>query len=120
MNNQRGLFCQKLKTTREVPQHLTDTDTIKLACRGWGGGCCATQACRWRTTHQRRLRAAVGGLVVREEQRVLGEHGHGSQHERHKQVDMDVVPRAVEPPANAHTHTHRGMLRSVFTEGVGV
>lgn len=74
--------------------------------------------CLW--GHQRGLRAAVRVFVVGEEQGVFGQHGHGSQHERHKQVQMDVVPRAVEPPVHTHTHTRRGMLRSVFIDSVRV
>ena len=71
-----------------------------------------------RKSHQRWLCAAVCGFIIWEEQHVLGEHGHGSQHERHKQVQVDVVSSAVKPPASTHTHTHTKMWLSVFMEGV--
>lgn len=67
-------------------------------------------------SHQWRLHAAVCGFIIWEEQRVLGEHSHGSQHERHKQVQVDVVSRTMKPPAR--THTHRRMWLSVFIECV--
>lgn len=62
--------------------------------------------------HQRRLRAAVGGFLVREQQRVFGHHGDGSQHERHEQVQMDVVPRAVEPPARTWESAEKCVYRA--------
>lgn len=67
--------------------------------------------------HQRRLRAAVGGLILWEEQRVFGQHGDGSQHERHKQVHMDVVPGAVQPPA--HKDVEKCVYRARGREATG-
>lgn len=70
---------------------------------------------RWRSTlvsHQRWLRAAVGCFLVREQQRVFGHHGDGSQHEGHEQVQMDVVPRAVEPPARTWESVEKCVYRA--------
>lgn len=37
---------------------------------------------------------------------VLDENRHGFQDERHEQMDVDVVPGAVQLPVGADTHTH--------------
>lgn len=41
---------------------------------------------------------AVGGIVGGEEHGILDEVGQGTQDEGHKQVHVDVVAGAVEPP----------------------
>lgn len=63
-------------------------------------------------SHQRWLRAAVDVFLVREQQRVFGHHGDGPQHERHEQVQMDVVPRAVEPPARTWESVEKCVYRA--------
>lgn len=56
--------------------------------------------------YQRGLLAAVCGFTIREEQGVFDEHCDGAQDERHEQVEVDVVPHAVESPVNTHTHAN--------------
>lgn len=82
--------------------------------------CLCVCVCLW--GHQWGLSAAVCGFVVWEEQSVFGQHGHGSQHERYKQVQMDVVPRAVEPPVRTRTHTRaqRNVEKCVYRRCQGV
>lgn len=56
---------------------------------------------RKRRAHQRRLVGALRGSA--EEDVVLHQHGHGSQHEGDEEVEVDAVPGAVELPAQIVT-----------------
>ena len=56
----------------------------------------------WRRPHQGRLVGALRGAV--EEDVVLHQHGHGSQDEGEEEVEVDVIPGAVELPADMKNH----------------
>lgn len=54
-----------------------------------------------RRPHQRRLVRALRRST--EECVVFHQHGHGSQDEGQEEVEVDVVPGAVQPPATRFT-----------------
>lgn len=59
--------------------------------------------------HQRRLVRALRRST--EEDVVFGQHGHGSQDEGQEEVEVDVVPGAVKPPATGFSQTRVSLKR---------